>query len=198
MADRVGIEWMIARRPPRDRNRSVSQVRMLRRLFKSLMLTPPVDDEIDEIARFQISENAAFLTPAGAYAPTYPRSKSVRRIEGKNAIMRRIDGHPDIHEYLWDRAGADIPRECCWVIRATATFANPETNIIFAASGGTHGIRIRMSEENASPFPGYTDPSSDHTGFRWLQSRLKLDDDRAMLAMAYEDSKTLTRDRTKR
>jgi hypothetical protein len=163
---------------------------MLRRLFTSLILTPPVDDEIDEIARFQIPENAAFLTPAGAYAPTYPRSKSVRRIKGKYAIMRRIDGHPDIHDYLWDCAGAQIPRECCWVIRATAAFANPETNIIFAAANGTHSVRIRMSDEHASAFSGYdTEPFSGDSGVRWIHSRLRIDDDRAMLAMAYEDSK---------
>jgi len=163
---------------------------MLRRFFKSFILTPPVDDEIDEIARFQIPENAAFLTPTGAWAPTYPRSKSVRRYEGRYAIMRQIDGHPDLHDYLWDRAGAEVPRECCWVIRATAAFANPETNIIFAAAGGTHGVRIRMSDKHASSFPDYdTEPFSNHSGFLWIESRLRIDDDRAMLVMAYEDSK---------
>src|SRR5688572_20819536 len=78
---------------------------MFRRFFKSLVLEPQVDDEIDEIARFQIPENAAFLTPTGAHAPTYPRSKSVRRYEGKYAIMRRIDGPPR-HPRL--------PVESCW------------------------------------------------------------------------------------
>lgn len=163
---------------------------MFRRLFKSLTLQPQIDDDIDEIARFRIPENAAFLTPTGAYAPTYPRSKSVRRYEGKHAIMRRIDGHPDIHDYLWERAGAEIPRECCWVIRATAAFANPETNIIFAAADGTHDVRMRLSDEHASSFPEYDAAlASDQFGFRWVRSRLKTDDDRAMIAIAYADSK---------
>lgn len=168
---------------------------MLRRLLKSLTLKPPVDDEIDELARFQIPENAAILTSPGAYAPTYPLSKSVRRYEGKYAIMRRIDGHPDLHDYLWERAGADIPRECCWVIRATASFANPETNIIFATACGTHDVRFRLSNEHAASFPGYnTNAIEDRSGYCWICSRLQIEDDRAMLAMAFEDS--TTRDRT--
>ena len=167
---------------------------MFGRMLRSLMLNPPVDDEIDEISRFRIPQNAAFLTPPGPFAPTYARSRSVQRTETRDgvqyAIMRRLDGHPDIHDYLWDRAGADIPRECCWVIRAKAAFANPQTNIIFAAARGTHGLRVRLSEEHAARFPDCElEPSSEQGGFRWVSSRLSLDQDRAMLALAYADSK---------
>ncbi len=162
---------------------------MLRRLFRSLILEPPVDDDVDEFGRFQIQENASIMTPAGAFASTYPRSNSIRRREGKYAIMRPIDGHPDLHDYLWERAGADIPRECCWVIRGMASFANPDTNIIFATAAGAHDVRIRLSREHAESFSACdVNPSTDDFGFRWIHSQLRVDDDRAMLAMAFADS----------
>lgn len=171
---------------------------MLRRLLKSLMLDPPVDEEVNELARFQIPANAATLRPISPHAPTYPRSKSVLRYEGKSAIMRRLDGHPDLHHYLWEEAGAEIPRECCWVIQATAAFANPETNIIFATVGGTHDLRIRLSDEHALSFADYdATPISGHSGFRWVSSSLKIEDDRAMLAMAYKDSGIMQQDNGK-
>jgi hypothetical protein len=163
---------------------------MLHRLRKWLAIESEVEDQTDEIARFRIAENATLLAPANTYPPTYPRSKAIRRGDGKYVVMREIDGHPDLHDYLWDRAGAEIPRECCWIIRARAAFANPDTNIIFATSRGTHDLRIRISDRRLSTFQDYdTEPSGDDPGFRCVRSRLRMDDDRAFLAMAYEDSK---------
>ena len=39
---------------------------MFRRFFKSLVLEPQVDEETEEIGRFQIPDNAAILTPVTA------------------------------------------------------------------------------------------------------------------------------------
>lgn len=163
---------------------------MFRRLFKSLILKPSVDDEVDEFARFRIPENEAILTPTGAFAPTYPLSKCVRSYEGKRVIFRRIDGHPDLHDYLWNRAGASIPRECCWVIQAKAAFANPDTNIIFAIADGTHKLQIRMSKKHVAAFSEYvSDTVDDAFNNCWIRSQLRTNDDRAMLAIAYADAK---------
>ena len=119
---------------------------MFRRLLKALTLEPPFEEDIDKISRFLIPENSRLSTPRGAYSPAYARSQSAYKIEGKYGYSRQIDAHPDLHDYLWYRAGAEIPRECCWVIRATASFAHPDANIAFATTGGTHALLLRTQK----------------------------------------------------
>jgi hypothetical protein len=165
---------------------------MFDRLFDWLALKPHV--VVDESERFQIPENATIRPRAPEFYPTYPLSKRVHHYEEKGAILRAIFGHPDIHDYLWNRAGGGIPRECCWVVQGAAVFANPHTNIIFAKALGTHDIFMRMSEEHASSFEHriedyVIEPIVDAFGCRWVRGQLKVEIDRLMLAAAYGDSK---------
>jgi len=163
------------------------------KLFKSLILTPPADAGIDELDRFRIPANARFLQSTAPMRPTYPYSRIVKRIDGRNAVMREIDGHPDLHHYLWFDAGSDIPPACRWVIRGTAVFAHPDTSIIFGTASGTHDVSIRISRTSLSDFTelaSETDIGSDtHV---WVISRLSVERDRRLLAVAHSAAENAT------
>ncbi|MBN1909967.1 MAG: hypothetical protein JW818_09525 [Pirellulales bacterium] len=159
---------------------------MVRKLLDFLILKPPIDNDIDELDRFMIPGNKSLLLTRLPYAPTYPYSKIVERIDGKQAVMRRIDGHPDLADYLWSKAGIDIPPSCRWVIRATAALAHPETNIIFAITGGTHHVSIRLRRSDLAEYPDIALIDDDGSSkYVWVKSRLDSVEDRRLLALAH-------------
>lgn len=166
---------------------------MFSKLFKSLILTPPADAAIDELDRFRIPANARFLRSTAPMRPTYPYSRIIKRIEGRNAVMREIDGHPDLHQYLWFDAGSELPKECLWVIRGTAVFAHPETCIIFATASGTHDVSIRIPISSLSEYSDLT-PETDigSDTHVWVTSRLNVEQDRRLLAVAYAAAENAT------
>lgn len=167
---------------------------MFRRLIDPLMLPPPVSgpkfpapneaDEIDEYRRFDIPANYGVLRRIPGN-PTYPYSKHIRRIEGRYAICRPIAGHPDLNHYLWFEAGKNVPLDCRWVVCGTASFADPDTNIIFARATGTHDFSVRVPR---SVLPQFAELKweVDHSMAEsvWIHSRLRVDEDQRLLAIA--------------
>lgn len=155
---------------------------MLRRLLQSFVLSPKPDCIIDDLAVFRIPENERLLHPSLPYFPTYPYRESVERIEGKRAVMRPINGHPDLHQYFWFEAGDVIPKECRWVFRGNAALIHPTTMIVFALASGTHDITVRAPVSSMVDGlvvnANWTDPASS---VRWVQSPLNLDECRPLL-----------------
>lgn len=167
---------------------------MFRRLFKSRTLEPPKRDDVDSTADFDIPENDIVLRQLHKFAPTYSYANRVKEIGGRFAIMHQIDGHPDLHEYLWQRAGADLPSDTRWIVRAHAAFAHPQTKIIFAIAGGTHSIQIKIPVSELDAFPELQ--LSEHnptTGSSvWVQSRLNETEDKRLLQIALDAASSST------
>lgn len=162
---------------------------MFRKLFNSLKLEPPRDEYPDELDRFRIPDNERYLARQTAFATTYHISRMCKEVQGRRAIMRPIDGHPDLHDYLWHRAGSGLPDSARWVIQGNASFAHPDTNVIFASSCGTHEIVVRVSRSHAAEFPDLMPESDDGTSeFVWLNSRLFKEEDCRLLAAGFEDA----------
>ncbi|MBA4016515.1 MAG: hypothetical protein C0483_04950 [Pirellula sp.] len=161
---------------------------MFRRLVNSLMLSPPASDEIDHYRRFEIPANRDVLPRFSGY-PSYPYSQAVRRIEGRKAVMRPLLGHPDLHRYLWFEAGANIPSDCRWVVCGIASFAHPETNIIFAIATGSHELSVRVPQ---SELPQFAEMKSEVDNAIaesvWIKSRLRVDEDQRLLALAHRNA----------
>ncbi len=161
---------------------------VFRKLFRSFMLEPPSPVEDDEIDRFKIPENERFLALRGTLAPTYNHySNGSKWVDGRYLYSRQIDGHPDCCHYLWYEAGADIPGEYQWVIRAWPAFAHPQTNIIFAATG-SYGIIVRLHGSQLAEFPELTIGRSlddEHSQYAWAASQWDLEEDRRLLALAF-------------
>jgi hypothetical protein len=162
---------------------------VFRKFFDSLKLELPRDKDPDELDRFRIPDNERHLARQTTFAPTYHRSRSVKEIQGRRAIMRPMEGRPDLHDYLWNRAGSGLPDSARWVIQGNASFAHPGTNVIFASAGGTHGFVVRVSRSNASKFPDLMPECDDGANeFVWLNSRLNQEEDRRLLAAGFEDA----------
>jgi len=141
---------------------------MFRRLLKLLMLEPPATDRTELVAGFDIPDQ-------------------IQEIRGRYAIARRIEGHPDVHNYLWHRAGAELPADTRWIVRAHAAIAHPKTRIIFAIASGTHSIQIKIPafELNAFPELQPADCNREVNSFVWISSRLNEGEDKQLLQIAF-------------
>jgi hypothetical protein len=160
-------------------------MRTLRQLLHSFMISPPQDRSSDDLAMFRIAENELLLRPSLPHLPTYPCSDSVERIEGKRAVMRQIEGHPDLHQFLWFQAGSTLPPECRWVFRGNAALIYPKTMIVFAVANGTHRITVRVpTTSNTGGLPVNLDWTDRDSSSIWVESPLELDVCRSLLADA--------------
>jgi hypothetical protein len=161
--------------------------KMFRRLFKLLILEPPKPDTVESIGDFEIPENDVILRQLHKFAPTYSYANQIREIRGRNAIMRQIDGHPDLHDYLWQRAGAGLPSDTRWIIRAHAAFAHPNSKIIFAIADGTHSIQIKIPAFELGAFPELqpSHQAADIGSSVWIASRLNEAEDKRLLQIAF-------------
>lgn len=161
---------------------------MLGRLLKLLIPEPPPIKDVESIGEFKIPANDTILRQLHKFRPTYSYSDQIKEIRGRNAIMRQIDGHPDIHEYLWHSAGADLPLETRWIICANAAFAHPDTKVIFAIVRGTHSIHIKIPVAAIATFPEIkrADQTPETGSSVWIASRLNEAEDKRLLQIAYD------------
>ncbi|QDU44447.1 hypothetical protein Mal52_29290 [Symmachiella dynata] len=161
---------------------------MLHRLLKSLIPDPLPIDEVESIGDFIIPANDTILRPLHKFCPTYSYSERIKEIRGRNAIMRQIDGHPDLHDYLWERAGEDLPCDARWIVRAQAALAHPDTKVIFAIASGTHSIQIKIPVADMATFPEIkrADPTPETGSSVWIASRLNEAEDKRLLQIAYD------------
>ena len=161
---------------------------MFLRLIESLLLAAPVTDEIDEYRRFEIPANRDVLPQFSGY-PTYPCSKAVRAVEGRKAVMRPMLGHSDLNHYLWFEAGANLPWDCRWVVSGIASFAHPDTNVIFAMATGTHDMRVRLPRCELPQFAALIwEADNSKADSVWIRSRLRVEEDQRLLVLAYANA----------
>jgi hypothetical protein len=161
---------------------------MLSRFFKSLMLEPPKTEDGESIGAFGIPENDAILRQLNKSALTYSYDNQIKEIRGRVAIMRHIEGHPDLHEYLWQRAGADLPMNARWIVCGHATLVHPQTKIIFAIAQGTHSIRIKIPISELQAFPELlreVETDALHSS-AWVSSCLNENQDKQLLKIAFD------------
>jgi hypothetical protein len=161
---------------------------MFRRILKSLILEPPVRDTVESIRKFDIPENDGIFRQLPRWFPTYSYANQIKKVPGHAAIAREIYGHPDMHDYLWHRAGADITPEARWIIRGAAAFAHPVTKIIFAINTGfIADIQIRIPISATDDFPGIQilDNRAATGSCVWIRSRLIEEEDKQLLKLAY-------------
>ena len=162
--------------------------KMLHRLLKSLIPDPLPIDEVESIGDFIIPANDTILCQLHKFRPTYSYSERIKEIRERNAIIRQIDGHPDLHDYLWERAGEDLPCDARWIVRAQAAFAYPDTKVIFAIASGTHSIQIKIPVADMATFPEIkqADPTPETGAPVWVKSRLNETEDKRLLQIAYD------------
>jgi hypothetical protein len=154
------------------------------------VLTPP-EPETDAFPLFDIAENEAILRQLGKFGLTYAYSDQFEKVIGKRAIIRRIEGHPDLHHYLWNEAGRDLQLDLRWIVRGRAVFAHPNSRVIFAVAGGTHTIRIRLPASKLDEFPevvGSDEELVDGDAV-WVCPRLNEAANRRMLQAAFDFAK---------
>ena len=157
-------------------------------LIKSLTLQPPKVDSAESIRDFNIAENQAILRQLHKSFPTYSYANRIKEMRGRNAIMRPINGHPDLHEYLWRTVGSDLPLAARWVVCANAAFVHPKSKIIFAmAGGGSMGIQIRICTTELERFPGLLKSAVQAPNAQsvWVLSRFNVSEDRQLLQIAF-------------
>ncbi|NLS97332.1 MAG: hypothetical protein GXX96_34775 [Planctomycetaceae bacterium] len=156
--------------------------------LRKLFVLDPVKPEVDAYRLFDIPENDVILRHIGRFGSTYAYSDRIEKVTGRQAILRRIEGHPDLHYYLWSEAGRELPMDSRWIVRNRAVFAHPDSKVIFAVAGGTHTIRIRLPALKVDELPGPFERDEDliDGDAVWVRPRLNEETNRQMLQMAFD------------
>jgi len=94
---------------------------------------------IEVLPSIDAPANAAVLKALRANAPDARIESAV-----ETADTWQLGTHPDLVEHLWSTLGGQLPQRCARVVYEQPVLAHPSTSTIFAFTGGTGTLAMRL------------------------------------------------------